>query len=361
MMSSKRSRFSVLAIAIGLVTLAHFTTPVHMGFLHNVYQRLYYLPILAGAFWFGVRGGVAVALLCAAAYLPHIIMDWANHPEYRQAQYAELIMFQVVGLVVGALAETEKRQRQRLERTSEELARAYRKLQESFEQLRRADRLAALGQLSAGLAHEIKNPLASMKGSLEILSSDFPPGHEKREFLDILEKELGRLNHVLSEFLQFARTPRPDRRPCNLKEVIDSIEVLCSKEANRQGVTIETSYEEDLPELELDAAQIQQALLNIVLNGIQAMPSGGRLSIGVEESAGDLSVWIRDEGEGIPPENQSRIFDPFFTTKERGTGLGMAIAHNLIQGHGGDIRLVEEGRSGSTFQVALPSRSSTDD
>jgi signal transduction histidine kinase len=361
MMNTKKSRFFVLAVAIGMVTFAHFTTPVHMGFLHNVYQRLYYLPILAGAFWFGVRGGIAVAFLCAAAYLPHIIMDWANHPEYRQAQYAELIMFQVVGLVVGALAESEKRQRQRLERTSQELAQAYRQLQDSFEQLRRADRLAALGQLSAGLAHEIKNPLASMKGSLEILSSDFPAGHEKREFLDILEKELGRLNSVLTEFLQFARPPRPDRRPCNLKEVLDSIVVLCSKEANRQGVSIEVSYSGDVPELELDAAQIQQALLNIVLNGIQSMPFGGRLSIRVEESSGDLNVWIRDEGDGIPLENRSRIFDPFFTTKERGTGLGMAIAHNLIQGHGGDIRLVEEERPGSTFQVVLPSRSPSDD
>jgi signal transduction histidine kinase len=270
-------------------------------------------------------------------------------------------MFQVVGLVVGALAESEGRQRQRLERTSEELARAYRQLQESFEQLRRADRLSALGQLSAGLAHEIKNPLASMKGSLEILSSDFPPGHKKREFLDILEKELGRLNNVLTEFLQFARTPRPDRRPCNLKEVVDFIKVLCSKEANRHGVTIETSFQEDLSELELDAAQIQQALLNIVLNGIQAMPSGGRLTLRVEESAGALNVWIRDEGEGIPQENRSRIFDPFYTTKERGTGLGMAIAHNLIQGHGGDIRIVDEDGPGSTFLVVLPSRSSSDD
>jgi signal transduction histidine kinase len=336
-------------------------TPVRMGFLHNVYQRLYYLPILAGAFWFGVRGGILVSVLCATAYLPHIIMHWGGHPEYRQAQYAELIMFQVIGLVVGALTESERKQRDRLERTSEELSRAYGQLQESFEQVRRADRLAALGQLSAGLAHEIKNPLASMKGSLEILSSDFPPGHEKREFLDILENELGRLNRVVSEFLQFARPPRPDRRPCKVKEILDSIEVLCSKEANRQGVTIEVFHHGDVPELELDTAQIQQALLNIVLNGIQSMPFGGRLVIRVDESPGDLNIWIRDEGEGIPLENRSRIFDPFFTTKERGTGLGMAIAHNLIQGHGGDIRLVDEDRPGTTFLVVLPSRSSSGD
>jgi two-component system sensor histidine kinase HydH len=361
MTMDKRVRIVLVVISVGLITAAHFTTPVRMGFLHNVYQRLYYLPILAGAFWFGLRGGIMVSLACAAVYLPHIIMDWGGQAEYRQAQYAELIMFQVVGLVVGALAALEKRQRERVERTSQELALAYRRLHESFEQLRRADRLAALGQLSAGLAHEIKNPLASMKGSLEILSSDFPPGHDKREFIGILESELGRLNHVLTEFLQYARTARPDRSPCDLKEIVESIKVLCSREADRHGVTIETSYQDDLPELELDAGQIQQALLNIVLNGIQAMPSGGRLALRVEESSGSLSVWIRDEGEGIPVENRSRIFDPFFTTKEHGTGLGMAIAYNLVQGHGGDIRLLDEEGPGTTFQVVIPSRSQTDD
>ena len=360
-MRSPRSRMLVLALAVVVITLAHFTTPVRVGFLHNVYQRLYYFPILAGAFWFGIRGGIVVALVCAASYLPHIMMDWGGSPEYRQAQFAELVLFQVVGVVVGALAQSERKQRRGMERASEELQQAYRRLQESFEQLRRADRLSALGQLSAGLAHEIKNPLASMKGSLEILSKDFPPGSEKREFLEIFEKELNRLNRVLAEFLQFARPSRPDRRPSSIEEILESIVVLCAKEADRQGVAIQIGCDERLPEIELDAAQIQQALLNIVLNGIQSMPSGGRLAICVERSSDALEIWIRDEGEGIPLENRSRIFDPFFTTKDRGTGLGMAIAHNLIQGHGGEIHLVEEGGPGSTFRVVLPLGSVTDD
>ncbi len=356
-----RFKIAVLGVAIVVVTTAHFVTPLQAAFLHNVYQRLYYLPILAGAYWFGIRGAIVVSLLCTAGYLPHIIHDWADSPEYRQAQYAELVMFQVVGLVVATLAEAEKRQRQRLERTSKELASAYQQLQASFEHVRRADRLSALGQLSAGLAHEIKNPLASMKGSVEILASDFPAGHDKREFLEILEKELERLNSVLSEFLQFARTPRPDRRPCNLREVIDSIRVLCSNEAARHGVSIEVSYQEGLPELELDQAQIQQALLNIVLNGTQAMPDGGRLSIRAESTTEAVQIWIRDEGPGIPGGNRSRIFDPFFTTKERGTGLGMSIAHKLIQGHGGDIRIVDDERQGSTFLMVFPLRSAVDE
>lgn len=355
--SNRKGRLIVILVSVFLITMAHFLTPPHMAFFHNVYQRLYYLPILAAAFWFGVRGAMAVAILSAASYLPHIMTDWAGHPEYRQAQYAELILFQVVGLVVGGLAQSEKRQREKQERTAEELKRAYQKLRESFEQLRRADRLSALGQLSAGLAHEIKNPLASMKGSLEILASEFPPGHDKREFAEMLERELNRLNGVLSEFLQFARPPKPDRGPCRVRDVLDSIEVLCSQEAARRRVTIGVDCPAELPEVELDAAQIQQALLNVVLNGIQAMPDGGRLTMTARANGKELDITVRDEGVGIPEENRSRIFDPFFTTKEKGTGLGMAIAHNLIQGHGGDIQIVDEPGQGSTFRIVLPLKS----
>ncbi|MFQ5793073.1 MAG: nitrogen regulation protein NR(II), partial [Acidobacteriota bacterium] len=235
-----------------------------------------------------------------------------------------------------------------------ELATAYEKLQDSFEHLRRADRLSALGELSAGLAHEIKNPLASMKGSLEILASDFSPGHAKREFLEILEKEVDRLNEVLTGFLQFARTPRPDRQPCNLREVIDSIRSLCSREAGRHGVRIEVSYQNEPPELHADAGQLQQALLNIVLNGIQAMPSGGRLSIHVSRRNGTAEIRIHDDGPGVAPQERSRIFDPFFTSKDGGTGLGLPIAHKLIEGHRGQIRLLEGEGPGSTFVVSLP-------
>ena len=356
--TTSRIRILVLGAAVGLITIAHHVTPLEFGSFHNVYQRLYYLPIFAGGYWFGVRGALAVSILSAASYLPHIVLDWAEHPAYREAQYGELLMFQVVGLVVGTLVEAERRQRARQERTARELADAYGQLRESFEQLRRADRLTALGELSAGLAHEIKNPLASMKGSLEILASDFPPGHEKREFLEIFDKELDRLNGVLSEFLQFARPPRPDRRLCQLNDVMDSLTVLCSKEAAKRGVRIEISCPQDLPELPLDAGQIQQALLNIVLNGIQAMPSGGCLNIHVTESAASVHVRIRDEGPGITAADRPRIFDPFFTTKDGGTGLGMAIAHKLIHGHGGEIQLLDQEGPGATFLIVLPIGSS---
>ncbi|HSF15055.1 MAG TPA: ATP-binding protein [Vicinamibacteria bacterium] len=346
-------------MALVSASLLHYWTPIDFAILHNVYQRLYYLPIIAAAFWFGLRGAVVTSLLAASSYLPHILVDWREvrgvHDEYLASQYAELILFQVVAVVVGLLTESARRLRERQERTSTELADAYEKLRDSFEHLQRADKLSSLGELSAGIAHEIKNPLASIKGSLEILASEFPPRHPKREFVDIMERELEQLNRIVTEFLDFARTPRPVKALCDIREVASSVRVLCSQEAARHSVDLSVDAPETLPELNVDASQVQQALLNVVLNGIQAMAKGGRLSVSLARSSKGVGIEIRDEGPGIPRDDRTRIFDPFFTTKARGTGLGLPIAQKLIRAQGGDIRLLEEpARQGAAFVIDLP-------
>lgn len=359
-------RVVVLGGAIAAIGFAHHLTPIELINLHNIYQRLYYLPIFAAAYWFGFGGALAASLLSAVSYLPHILIDWRHmrgvHDEYLAAQYAEIIMFQVVAFVVGLLAQSELRLRERQENTSRELADAYRELRESFQHLSRADRLSSLGELSAGIAHEIKNPLASIRGSLEIVGAEFPQGHPKREFIQIMEKELHQLNRIVSEFLDFSRVPRPVRAPCDIREVIDSLKVLCSKEAARNSVELRVSFAETLPELNLDASQVQQALLNVVLNGIQAMPRGGRLDVALTRSNEGVRIEIRDQGAGVAPDQRTRIFDPFFTTKARGTGLGLPIAQKLIRAQGGDIRLREDDPGpGALFVIELPSGGNGDE
>jgi signal transduction histidine kinase len=353
-------RILVLGGAIGATGAAHHLTPIELVNLHNVYQRLYYLPIFAAAYWFGFAGAMSASLLSALSYLPHILFDWRHmrgvHDEYLAAQYAELVTFQVVAFVVGLLAQSELRLRERQEKTARELADAYRELRESFQHLSRADRLSSLGELSAGIAHEIKNPLASIRGSLEIVAAEFPASHPKHEFVEIMEKELDQLNRIVTEFLDFARAPRPVRAPCDVREVIGSLKVLCSKEAARHSVELAVEAPEILPELSLDASQVQQALLNVVLNGIQAMPRGGRLAVALTPWNGGLRIEIRDQGPGIPLEQRPRIFDPFFTTKARGTGLGLPIARKLIRAQGGDILLREDyDGPGAAFVIELPS------
>ncbi|HXV60582.1 MAG TPA: ATP-binding protein [Vicinamibacteria bacterium] len=352
-------RLTFVGGAIAATTIAHFVTPVEVFVLHNIFQRLYYVPIFAAAYWFGLPGAMAASIVSAASYLPHIVLDWGAmegaHDEYLQAQYAELVMFQVVAFIAGQLARSEHRLRETQQRTSRELAGAYQKLRESFEHLKRADKLSSLGELSAGIAHEIKNPLASIKGSLEILASEFPLQHPKREFVDIMEKELEQLNRIVTEFLDFARTPRPVKALCDLRELASSVRVLCSQEAARHSVDLSVAAPATLPEVNVDASQVQQALLNVVLNGIQAMPKGGRLGVNLACSNGGIQMEIRDEGPGVRRDDRTRIFDPFFTTKARGTGLGLPIARKLIRAQGGDIRLLEEsGQQGAAFVIDLP-------
>jgi two-component system sensor histidine kinase HydH len=351
------SRLAFIGAAIAGTTIAHYVTPLDASVLHNILQRLYYVPIVAAAYWFGLSGAMAASILSAASYLPHIVLEWgpmSQHAEYVEAQYAELIMFQVVAFVAGQLAQSEHRARDLQQRTARELADAYQELRESYEHLRRADRLSTLGELSASIAHEIKNPLASIKGSLEILSSEFPPTHAKREFVDIIEKELSQLDVIVTEFLEFARTPRPVKALCNIQELVSSLKVLCSQEAARYSVELSISVPENLPDLNVDASQVQQALLNVVLNGIQAMPKGGRLEVILAPSGEGVRIEVRDEGPGVSAEASLHLFDPFFTTKARGTGLGLSIARKLIRAQGGDIRLKEEHAGpGAAFVIEL--------
>ena len=167
--SNRRVKAVVLVVAIGIVSLLHYHTPTSNYWAHPLLQRAYYIPVLLMALWFGWRGGIAAAGLSALSYIPHIAMAWQFLPEYRVAQYVEVGMFFAIGALTGALADQERAQRKKIEETAAKLSETYTQLQSSVEQLRRADRLSALGELSAGLAHEIRNPLGALEGAVQIL------------------------------------------------------------------------------------------------------------------------------------------------------------------------------------------------
>ncbi len=209
-------RQAVIAILVALTSAAHyFTDPSHF-LLHNVYQRMYYVPILLAAGWFGVRGGILVALGCAGLYAPHIMLHWAHSQVYKANQLIELPMFAAIALIVGLVADRERAQRRQAEKTASELDRALQDLEATVETLRRADRLATLGTLAAGMAHEIRNPLASIVGVVEILETDFPPGHPRGEFVAILRQEIERLSTIANKYLDFAKPPAPAPVPVDV-------------------------------------------------------------------------------------------------------------------------------------------------
>jgi signal transduction histidine kinase len=236
-----------------------------------------------------------------------------------------------------------------------------------YERMKERDRLAALGQMAAGLAHEIRNPLGSIKGAAQFLqpqgggaSSAHAPGDEK-EFLNIIVEEVNRLNKIVSQFLDYARPYRGEQKPLEIADVLKkTLQLLAKEEATHFEIT--TAFAERLPPVRADAEQLLQVFLNLSLNALQAMPEGGRLliSTGLRRAtrrgaaAAFLEIRFRDTGVGIEPGDLKNLFIPFFTTKDKGTGLGLPISQRIIENHGGTIEVRSQPGEGATFTVLLP-------
>jgi signal transduction histidine kinase len=233
-----------------------------------------------------------------------------------------------------------------------------------YERMKERDRLAALGQMAAGLAHEIRNPLGSIKGAAQFLQ---PPGNaapaagDTKEFLNIIVEEVNRLNKIVSQFLDYARPYRGEQKPLEIADVLKKTLQLLAKE-DSIPVEIVTAFAERLPPVRADAEQLFQVFLNLSLNALQAMPQGGKLliSTGLRRAtrrgaaAAFLEIRFRDTGVGIPPGDLKNLFIPFFTTKEKGTGLGLPISQRIIENHGGTIEVRSQPGEGATFTVLLP-------
>lgn len=347
-------RLSVLIAAIVGVSLLHYQTPTTHIWLHPLFQRAYYIPLLLMALWFGWRGGLIAAALAGLLYIPHILMSWSSHPEYTATQYVEIAMFFVITTLTGILSDQERAQRRTIEETARKLSEVYAQLQKSFEQLRRADRLSALGELSAGLAHEIRNPLGSIEGAVQILGRRELPEETRQEFTDLAYREVVRLKGLLTNFLEFARPQPPRMIASDVGLLLQSVVKLASETAvmARVGLRVETA--ESVPPLSVDPEQIKQVLLNLVINAIQAMSNGGQITLRAHADGDSVRIEVEDEGTGIPPEDLERVFDPFFTTRSNGTGLGLSIAYQIVSRHGGHIGARRNSQRGMTFSVTLP-------
>ena len=345
-----------LLVAIAGISSLHYVTAPARVVFHEVYNYLCYVPIVVAAYRFGMLGGIAAAALTSALFIPHIRATWATNAPYTASQYAQVVVFHLLGLGVGWLAGSQQRLTARYRDAATSLERANREIRESREHLRRADRLSALGEIAAGLAHEIQNPLAGIKGALDIVASRAQPKTPEAEFADIGRKELGRLETLVREFLDYARPREPTLRPTAVPDLVERVTALLRPEAEKKGVRLVLEYPDASSDLSLnlDADQMTQVILNVVLNAIQASPADGLVRIRVSTDPGSSTIEVIDQGNGIPPEHASRIFDPFFTTKSRGTGLGLATSHRIVAAHRGTITAVPGSPTGTIFRIHLP-------
>jgi len=221
-------------------------------------------------------------------------------------------------------------------------------------EIQQKDKLAAVGTLAAGVAHEIRNPLSSIKGYATYFGSLFDSDSDNQKAASIMAEEVDRVNRVISELLEFARPMQLEIKETSISELVDKALRLIKYEAKTAKVKIISSIEPAIPDIAVDKDRFTQVLLNIFINGIQAMESGGSLNIRALTRGNRLHFEISDTGGGISAADQANIFNPYFTTKKKGTGLGLAIAFKIIENHGGDITIESAEGKGTTFVISLP-------
>jgi two-component system, NtrC family, sensor histidine kinase HydH len=357
------SRRAVLLLwaPIVVVTMAHFGTPADQEWLHDVLRRLYYIPIIVAAFLFGLRGALVSSAVVTLLYLPHGFWMVGPHSHHHGMLHAdptgtankvlELVLYNVVALVTGLLVEREQRARRDVERKVVEM-------QAMEQQLVRAGRLQSLGELSAGLAHEIKNPLASLKTAAAIVADEIPEQSPRRKMVVILQKELDRLAALLERFLAFARPGRLTFATLKLVQPVEQAIALARAQAEVRRVELRLDASAPGLTIEGDADKVTQILLNVLLNAVQWSPEGGQVQVRCQSVAlghGRFAeVRVRDQGPGIPRGDRERIFDPFFSGREQGSGLGLAIASRLMDEHRGYIEVAEASGKGAELILRFP-------
>jgi two-component system sensor histidine kinase HydH len=282
--------------------------------------------------------------------------------------------------VVGPVTVTAGRNLQELESTlhklAEQVGTVVERLHESQREVLRAEQLAAVGQMAAGLAHELRNPLMSMKVLVQPVVERGTAVNLSQRDLEVLDEEITRLEGLIQTFLDFARPPQPEKRPFELQGVLEQTVVLVSGRAEHQGVRIEGARPVVPVVIDADMGQVRQVLLNLLLNALDATPEGGRVTVQVQRERGGedravpgpaglagpgewLTIQVADTGRGLPRDLGPRIFEPFVSTKETGLGLGLSICKRIVEAHGGEITAADRPEGGAVFTVWLPLRPST--
>jgi two-component system, NtrC family, sensor histidine kinase HydH len=311
---------------------------------------VYAVPVALAAALEGWIGGLTVAALSAGGV-------FALAPREALAPRAlDSLALVLVACCVAATTGRERRLRRHYQQVADQLSSVYEKVQANFEGMKRAERLSAIGQLSAGLAHEIRNPLASISGAAAILARSQHLDQKNTKCLEIITSECERLDGLLTNFLNFAR-PRPPRlQLVHLEPLLDNVLELANHGVRGKTVRFDKNIEPELQPVECDPEQVEQVLLNLMINAIEASPEGETVTLSAAAEEGRIVISVVDHGHGVAPAHIDRLFDPFFTTKEHGTGLGLPVAHQIVRQMGGSLLAEANAGHGMTFSVVLPSK-----
>ncbi|AKL96730.1 signal transduction histidine-protein kinase AtoS [Clostridium aceticum] len=456
MNQEKKSKLFIVFLIL-IITAFHYFTGSQRWVLHDFFRRLYYLPIILGAFQLRLKGGLIVSAVVVLLFAPHLVIYFGEINLEVINQFLEIGMFMIIGLITGYLVEKDYKRKKLLEHQivkltdlenytynilnsidsgviafdsegnitstnkqadnilgkdqaikqffqQHQLLKEVKKvLQEENKglkkeisylkdedkeihlnvtlhplknisnrtqgvvavvedftvikkletQVRRGERLAAIGQLASGIAHEIRNPLGIIKTISQTLQQEMKE-EDLREGLEIIEDEIDRANRVIKGLLDFSRPNKIQVKKFELGDLLKELLRITKKFGEQQGVDIKLNVGKAV-EVEGDTDKLKQAFVNIILNGIQAMETGGKLEISVDDLDGQWAIiTFKDEGQGIEKEVLDKVFNPFFTTKETGSGLGLSITHRIIEEHQGKIEIDSKLEEGTEVRVLLP-------
>ncbi len=360
----RKIQFGALLAVVVAIGMLHFFTPGHLVFYHDTFRRLSYFPIVLGAIWFGVQGGLVFALFSSIAFIPHILLYVGQGTQAYLAEMMEVILYVAAGVVTGVFASRERLLREKYQHLSEKLQKSYTRLHQETEQLIEAEKqlasaqkLSALGRMSASLAHEIKNPLSSIRGTAEILVDEFPQGHPKREFTDILLKESARLNSTVEEILRFSRQKKfgdiTETREA-LSEVVCHVAALVERRVQDKHVNLVLPDEKSGRDFMVAGGKMSQVLLNIMINAIDSVDLHGTVSVAVSQNNRGCLLEVCDNGPGVEDGDKEKIFEAFYTGKDEGTGLGLLISRKIVESYGGTLSVRDNPGGGACFRVFLP-------
>jgi signal transduction histidine kinase len=331
--------------------------------INSAYYPIYYLPVVTAATYFGTWGTLFWTGLTSAAYCSLLIpalQEFALTADVVTELATRILFFFLAAMLVNRFSVEIRRRATAYQSLAEQMSLTNRRLAEVKEEARRSERLAALGQMSAGLAHEIRNPLGVIKGSAEMLHQKLGESNPlASELAGYISSETNRLSALVARFLDFARPQALELTPGDVREVVETALAAVAAQRPNAKVTVEREYEAELPPVRMDDRLCEQVFQNLALNAYEAMePDGGKLRVAIfsamRAGVSGVEVTLTDTGPGIPPEICEQVFNPFFTTKKAGTGLGLAIVSKIVDELHGSLQLESKTGQGATFRVFFP-------
>jgi signal transduction histidine kinase len=352
-----RATRGIFVAALGIDLLLVFGLLYLTGGGDSLFYLLFFPLVAVNAYYFGpwVGGGVALVAGGLYALAAALVPPWVGWPPV-------VILSVLVGLpavALGLVADRERRARGEVERLNDELTGTLNRLQTAQQELLVAERMATVGRLSLKVAHEVRNPISAIELNAEILQDIVrdSPGKDMEEagaLVASIRDQVNTLDALTEEYLAFARFPKPHFDEESVNDLVRELADFVRPVATRQGLTVRVETDPAVPTLEVDRSLLRQAVLNLVKNGLEALSTGGELTIASRFTGNAVEIDVSDTGGGISDDVASRLFEPFFTTKPQGTGLGLSIATQIVEEHGGELRWRNVPGRGVTFTIRLP-------